>query len=83
MGLKEHGPLEARLHGENGGVEALQVAHLQDALVQFGATNQVVGFVQAGGDGFFHQDVEAGFKELCSNGMMLHGRNGDRNGVEF
>jgi hypothetical protein len=83
VGLKEHGPLEVRLHSENGGIEAFQVADLQDSVLQFGAANQVVRFVQAGGDRFFNQDVQAGIEELCCDGMVLHGWHGDGNGVEF
>ncbi|HKF47564.1 MAG TPA: hypothetical protein VKB38_09425 [Terracidiphilus sp.] len=57
MRLKEHGPAEARLDGEDGGVEALEVADLEDAVCAGGAGDEVVGFSEGGGDGFFDEDV--------------------------
>ena len=39
MSLKKHGPPQLRLHGQHGGVEALQVARLQDALGFFRIKN--------------------------------------------
>ena len=76
--LKEHGPGEARQGGSNGGVEALEVAGGEDAAAAGGEGNQRVGFVEVRGEGFFDEDVEAGFKELCGDRGVSHG--GDGNG---
>ena len=49
MSLKEHGAAQLRLNGENRGVEALQMAGLQDALAFVRSPDQIVGVVQARG----------------------------------
>ncbi len=72
-----------RLYGQHGGIEALQVAGLQDALALFCARNQVVRLGQRGGQGLFDQQVEAGIEQRRGNRMMVHRWNGHSGGVQL
>jgi len=55
------------LNGENGWVEALEVADLEDAVVLGGELNEVPGALEIEGDGLLDEDVEAGFDELTAD----------------
>ena len=55
MRLKEHRPVEQGLHGEDGGIESLQMASLHDATMLAGDGDEVVDCRCAGGDGLFDQ----------------------------
>ena len=57
--LEEHGAAQLRLHGQHRGIEALQVAGLQDALAPLCARDQIVGLGKTGGQRLFNQQVEA------------------------
>ena len=61
--LKKHGAAELGLDGKDGGVEALEMAGLQNALALFGAGDEVVGFRKAGGERLFDQQVEASIEQ--------------------
>ena len=77
MGLKEHGAAEPGLDGEHGGIEALEMAGLQDAPALFGAGYEVFGFGQARGQRLLDQQVEARGEERGSDGMVMNRGNGD------
>ncbi|HTW78191.1 MAG TPA: hypothetical protein VME23_01480 [Terracidiphilus sp.] len=83
MRFKKHGPLEARRHCEHGGVEALEMAGLNNSANTFSARDQVVGFGEICGQGFFDEQVDAGIEEICGDGIMMNGWNGDAGGVEI
>jgi len=53
VGLKKHGPVKALEGGTNGGVEALQVADLQDAVFGTGELEDAVGISEVIGKRFF------------------------------
>jgi hypothetical protein len=82
MGLEEHGAGELGLDGEDGGVEALKVADLEDAVVPGGEGDEGVGFREGGGDGLFDEAVDAGLKKLRRGVVVMDGGNGDGGGVE-
>jgi hypothetical protein len=82
MGLEEHGAGELGLDAEDSGVEALEVADLEDAVVFLGEGDEGVGFSEGGGDGLFDEAVDAGRKELRGDVVVMDGRNGYRGGVE-
>lgn len=77
VGLEEHGASELRLNGQNGRVEALEMAGLKDALALFGECNQFICLGRSGGEWFFDEEIEAGIEQHRGNGIMLQG--GDRN----
>ncbi len=82
MGLEEHGAGEAGKGGSDGGVEALEVAGSENTAAGCGKGDELVGFGEGGGEGFFDQNVEICFEELRSDWRMGRGRNGDRGGLQ-
>ena len=76
------GDVLARLDGQDGGVEAFQVAGLQDPGSALRAGYQVVGFVEGCGEGLLDQQIEAGIEEHSGDGAMLNGRHRDAGGVQ-
>jgi hypothetical protein len=83
MRLKKHGPREALGNGENGGVKALKVAGLDDATGIFGTDDEVVGFGEICGQGFFDKQVDAGVEEQSGDGVMMDGGHGNAGCVEI
>jgi hypothetical protein len=81
MRLKEHGAGEARLDGEDGGVEALEMAGLENAVFFFGPADEVVGLSKAGGEGFFDEQVEAGLEQGGGDGVVMDGGYGHAGGL--
>jgi len=83
VGLEKHGAAELWLDGEDGGVEALKMAGLEDAAALFSASDQVVGFSESGGERLFDEQVDAGFEQGRGYGVVVDGGNGDGGGVEM
>ena len=80
--LEEHGAVEVGLDGGNGGIEALEVSDLQDALFSAGQIDQGVGFLDGGGDGFFDEQVDARMEEFCGNLGVRRRGHADGGGVD-
>jgi hypothetical protein len=83
MSLKEHGAAKARLDGEDGWVEALQVAGLEDEVALIGKADEVVRVGEVGGEGLFDEEVDAGIKQGGGHGVVMDGGNGNCCGVDF
>jgi hypothetical protein len=83
VSLKKHGTAQRGLDGQDGGVEALQVAGLKDALAIAGFPDQVVGLREAGGEGLFDKQIEARIEQGGGDGMMMNGGNGHAGRVEM
>jgi hypothetical protein len=71
VGLEEHGLVESVEGRGDGGVEAFEVTDGEDAVAVAGEGDEVVGFGEGGGEGFFDEDVEAGEEELFGDGGMV------------
>lgn len=82
VGFEKHGRVEKRADGGYGGVETLEVAYLQDALGGSGEGDELAGFVEGGGDGFFDEDVDARVKELLGDFVVEVGGDADGCGVD-
>ena len=67
VGLKKHGAVEALEGGSNGGVEALKVAYLNDAVVCASECKDAVGISEVVGEGLFNEDVDAVLEQDLSN----------------
>ncbi len=65
--FEEEGQGGALFERHDGGVEALQVAHLQDAAAAGGGIDQAVGGGQVAGDGLLHQHVDAGIEQEAAD----------------
>lgn len=82
MRLKKHGTPQLRQDGKHGGVEALEVPGLQDALVLYGQIEQFISLSERGGYRLFDEQIEPGLKQHGRNRVVIHGGNGDRRRVE-
>jgi hypothetical protein len=80
--LKEHGPPDFWLDGKDGGVEALEMAGLQDATAFFSAGDEIVSFRKAGGERLFNEEIESGVEQRGGHLVMMYGGHGDGCGVE-
>jgi hypothetical protein len=83
MRLKEHGPAQLGLHGEHGGVEALEVSGLENALLLFGESDEIVGFGQRGGQGLFDEKIEARVEQRGGDRVVMDRGHGNTGGVEM
>ena len=81
--FEEEGQGGALFEGQDGGVKALQVAHLQDAAVAGGGLDQAVGGGKVAGDGLFDQDVDAGVEKVAADFGVDGGGRGDDGGVDL
>ncbi|HLZ97274.1 MAG TPA: hypothetical protein VKP66_04955 [Steroidobacteraceae bacterium] len=68
---------------DDSGVEALEVADLEDAGVGIGGVDEAVGGGEVGGDGLFDKDVDTGFEERAGYVGVGGGGDGDDGGVDF
>jgi hypothetical protein len=59
------------------------MAHLEDATVGFGGRHEAVGFGEGGGDGFFDENVNAGFEQRAADFGVRDGGDGYDCGVCF
>jgi hypothetical protein len=66
----------------NGGVKALEMPWLHDAVVRVGKRENAVGIFETGCKRFFDQQIDARFEERLSGRGMVDSRNGHRGGVE-
>jgi hypothetical protein len=82
VGLEEHGAVDERGEGSDGGVEAFEVADLDEAVVEAAEADELVGLLECGGDGFLDEDVDAGLDEGGGGLEVSGGRHADGGGVE-
>jgi hypothetical protein len=81
--FEKHGAADERERGADGGIEALEMTGLGDALVLGGDAQQFVGFGERGGHGLFDEDVDASFHEGTVDIEMEDGGDGDGGGLHF
>src|SRR5579862_3153951 len=74
--LKIKRAIEHGHHRHNGGIESLQMPHLQDPPRAGSRGEQIIGFRQRSGHGLFDQDIDAEFKQPASDTRMLYGGHG-------
>ncbi len=72
VSLKEHGPAQLRLHRQHRGIEALQMAGLQNALPLGSKRKQLIRLGELRGQRLFHQQVESRIQQGRSYRMMMH-----------
>jgi hypothetical protein len=82
VGLEEHGPVEGGEGGGDGGVEALEMSNRKYAVALSREGDEVVGFGEGGGEGFFDEDVDVGEEELFRDGGVVDGGDADGGGVD-
>ena len=69
--------------GADGGIEALEVSDLRDALVLGGEVNEFVGFVKRSGERLFDEDVDAGLHEFAGDVHVMDCGSGDGRGLQL
>ncbi len=82
VGLEEHGVVEGREGGGDGGVEAFEVTDGEDAVVLRCEGEESIGFFEGGGEGFFDQSVDVVAEELGGDGGVVEGGDADGGGVD-
>ncbi len=83
VGLKEHGFVEVGDEGGDGGIEALEMADLENKVTAPGAGNQAVRLGQRARDWLFDQGMNAGIKHGSCNGGVSAGWGADGRGIQF
>ena len=63
VGLEEHGVVDAGGEGGNGGIEALEVTDLDEALMLIGEADEGICLGEGGSDGLFDEHVQAGVQK--------------------
>jgi hypothetical protein len=81
--LKEHGHVDVGLHREDGGVEALQMANLKDAVMPRGQIDERVCLGQRRGNRFFYQNIDAGLKQCARDRGVGAGGHTNGRGVKL
>jgi hypothetical protein len=82
VGLEEHGSVDAGFERGDGGVEAFEVADLNEAVVLVGEVDELICLGESGGDGFFDKQVQACCEQGGGYVEVGGGGNADRGGVE-
>ena len=82
VSFEKHGTAKERRECLHSGVEALEVADHEGALVFVGKAEEVVGLGESGCDGLLDQDVDTGDKELGGDGVVGGSGNADAGGVD-
>jgi hypothetical protein len=82
MGLEEHGLVKVLAGGGDGGVEALEVAGLDDAVVLRCEFEDAIRVGEAGREGFFDEKVYACGEEGLGCGGVVDGGDADGGGME-
>ena len=80
--LEEHRAGDDGQGGDDGGIEALEVADLDDAAGGAGGGDDVVGFRQGGGERLFDEQVHAALQQRLGDFGVMNGGDGDGGGVE-
>ena len=83
MRFEKHGAAQFWFDGENGGVESLEMAGLQDAVAFGGAGQKIVGLIERSGQRLFDKQVQARIQQRRSYGVVMDCGNGDRGRVEL
>jgi hypothetical protein len=81
--FKKQRVVEQRVRGPDGGIEALKVAYLGNAPMLRGEENEFFRLGQGGGDGLFHQHIDARFDQGARDAEMVARGNGNRGGLNF
>ena len=71
------------LHRLDDGVEAFEMADLENAAVLAGGRDQRVGGFEIEGDGLFDEQIDARFEKVESHGRMVRGGNGNDGGIHL
>jgi hypothetical protein len=83
MDFKKHRLSDERSGGANRRIESFQMTDLTNAAQFLCNANQFIGVGQRGGEGFFNQDVNAGFHQGAGGFEMADRGHSDRCSLDF
>src|SRR5271155_3709054 len=83
MNFKKHGARNDFADRDDGGIVALEMADLQDAVGALCGGDEAVGFPDRGGHRFFDQHVHAGIEKIATHAAVLGGGNGEADSVNL
>jgi hypothetical protein len=81
--FEKQGVIEQGVGGADGGVKALKMPDLSDALMPGGEAHQFLCLGQRGGDGLFHQDIDASLDQRARDLEMVSRRDCNRRRLNF
>ena len=81
MDFEKHRARDDFSDGDDGGIEAFDVADLKNAAAAFCGGNERVGFIERCGDGLFDEDVDSRCEDAGADTRVLGSRDGEADGV--
>ncbi len=82
MDFEKHRARDDFSDGDDGGIEAFDVADLKNAAAAFCGGDERVGFVERCGDGLFDEYVNSGCEDAGADARVLGGWDGEADGVD-
>ena len=82
MDFEKERAIENWLDGDHRGIEAFDVADLQDAREFLCGSEESIGFGQIARHRFFDKDIETEFHQAAACGSVVDSRDGDARGVD-
>src|SRR5207237_8780839 len=83
MDFEKERAVENRFDGDHRGIEAFDVADLQDALEFFCGGSESVSLGQIARHRIFDEDVEAEFHQAAADSGVIDGWHGDARGIDM
>ena len=82
MDFEKHRARDDFSDGDDGGIEAFDVADLKNAAAAFRGGDERVGFVERCGDGLFDEHVNSGREDAGADARVFGGGHGEADGVD-
>ncbi len=82
MDFEKHGARDDFSDGDDGGIEAFDVADLKNAATAFRGGDERVGFIERCSDGLFNEHVNSGCQDARADARVFSGWNGKADGVD-
>src|SRR5271154_1384019 len=82
MNLEEHGARYNFAHGDDGGVETLEMADLQNCFIALSDRDQRVGFLQRSSDWLFDEHVNSRGEQTATDASMFGSGDGKAYGLD-
>ena len=81
MDFEKHRARDDFSDGDDGGIEAFDVAHLKNAATALCCSDERVGFIERGGNRLFNEHVNSSCQDAGADASVCDGRDGEADGV--
>jgi hypothetical protein len=81
VNFEKHGARDNFSNGDDGGIEAFDVADLKNAPAAFCGGDERVGFIEGCGNGLFDEDVNSGCEDAGADARVFGCGHGEAHGV--